>query len=447
MNDTIAAPATASAPAAVGVLRISGPDAERVAGRVFSVSSGLPFEHTKDRVLTGGVILDGGAALDRCMACVMRAPRSYTGENVVELYTHGSPAVAARTLELLYEAGARPARPGEFTRRAVLNGKLDLIQAEAVADLIAAETPAAARNAAAQLGGSVSRRIERAWELLSGVMSHVAACVDYPEDDVPELTAAEITDGLREASDVLSALAATYKRGALLRDGADVVIAGSPNTGKSSLFNALLGRDRSIVAPVPGTTRDAVEARVTLNGMRFNLIDTAGVRDADDAIEAEGVRRTELLIGGADAAMVVLDATREPDGYDGRVLDMTAGMPRVVVLNKCDLGGYPDAPRVPALRVSALTGEGIDALSEALVQAAPRMGADETLITNARQAAAVGEAIAAADECREAIAGGVPADAALCALESALDILAELTGRRASQEVLEQIFSRFCVGK
>jgi tRNA modification GTPase len=338
---------------------------------------------------------------------------------------------------VLYKAGARPAEAGEFTRRALLNGKLDLLQAEAVADMINADTPAAARNALGHLRGNISRRITQAWEQTTAVISHVAACADYPEDDIPDITADEITNGLTAAADILRELLNGYSRGKYAREGVHVAIAGPPNAGKSSLFNALLGRDRAIVTEIAGTTRDSIEESIIINGMRIILHDTAGLRDTDDIIEAEGVRRSRTLIENAALTLYVIDGTQQTN------IPEIENM--LVVANKSDMPSFISHPEWIA--ISALTGQGLNALTEAISKYSGVLSPDETLLANARHAAAVQTALDGITAAQHALNAGFSPDTALGELEYALDALSELTGKKVNEAVLEQIFSQFCVGK
>ena len=294
MTDTIAAIATPMAPCAIGILRLSGPGAVAAADRVFSPFRGAPMSERPDRTLVYGTLHDReGAVIDHCLCAVSRAPHSYTGEDTAELQCHGSPAALALGLEALFAAGARQAGPGEFTRRAFLNGKLDLTRAEAVADLIHAESPAAARQAAGQLGGALERAADGVYDRLADLCAHFHAVLDYPDEDIAPFEAEELAGALKEAAGELDALAATYERGRLLNEGVPCAIVGRPNAGKSTLFNALLGYDRAIVTDIPGTTRDTVEERANFGGVLLRLIDTAGLREAGDEAERLGVERSD----------------------------------------------------------------------------------------------------------------------------------------------------------
>ena len=467
MTDTIAAIATPLIPSAIGVLRLSGPGAVEAVDRVFAPFHGGPMGSRSDRTLVYGALRDReGHVIDHCLATVSRAPHSYTGEDTAELQCHGSPAALALGLEALFAAGARQARPGEFTRRAFLNGKLDLTRTEAVADLIHAETPAAARQAALQLGGALERAVDGIYNNLTDLCAHFHAVLDYPDEDIEPFELEELSAALTGAADRLDKLAATWQRGRLLNEGIPCAIVGLPNAGKSTLFNALLGYERAIVTPVPGTTRDTVEERVNFGGVLLRLIDTAGLRDADDEAERLGVERSRAAIERAELIFVVVDSAVEINETNGRELlellhlATDTGKPWIWIESKCDLSG-PAAVSVgtvgkgrgtgPAASVclSAVTGKGMDQLEQAVADIFPQdtdvqAGA---MLTNARQAEAAGRARAAIQRGAEALRAGLFPDAVVADVEEALSALGELTGRTVREDVTARIFERFCVGK
>lgn len=453
--DTIAAITTPMVQSAIGIIRVSGLDAVRVMSAVFSCAGEKSLDLAgSHRLVYGTVHEPDGRALDHCLCSVMRAPHSYTGEDVAELFCHGSPVVLARVLTLLLVAGARMAQPGEFTRRAFLNGRLDLAQAEAVIDLISAQTDEAARSAAGQLDGRISRQISESYRVLAGAAAHFQAAVDYPEEDIDEFRLSELRKTLRFHADKLHALCDTFARGSVLRDGVPCAIIGKPNVGKSSLLNALLGFERAIVTQHPGTTRDTLEECVKLGGVLLRLIDTAGIRDTHDDIEAIGIARAQKAAQKARLILLVLDASRPLDGDDLAVLPLLENRQAIVLINKCDLADKlalsPADPRFPdAIRISAQTGQGLDAL-EARIRAlydTDTLPTDGSLITNARHAALVERAARALDLAAGALDSGMTADVVLTDVEDALEALGEITGTQVSQDILERIFSRFCVGK
>ena len=451
----IAAAATAWGRSAVGIVRLSGEGAAECAGGVFFPADGRPLWEHEPRTLVYGTLRDReGKNVDKVLATWSPAPHSYTGEETAELQCHGSPVVLTLALEALFARGARQAGPGEFTRRAFLNGKLDLAQAEAVMDLIDAETPAAARVAAGQLSGELSRRVEEAYSGLVDVMAHFHAVLDYPDEDLDPFTVNTMTEALSKAEGDLAALLATYDRGRVLKRGVPCAIVGLPNAGKSSLLNALVGYERAIVTDIPGTTRDTVEEKCTLGGVLLRLIDTAGVRETGDAVEKLGVERSRAAMEEAGLILVVIDRTT---GLSGEALSLAqeaiALAPTLVLYNKCDLPPF-DGPRpltaLPGeIGISAKTGAGLNTLAQAVADLFPQGGeaAGGEILTNARQAEAVKRAQAAVARARGALEAGVTPDALLTDVEEALSALGELTGKTVREDITDRIFERFCVGK
>ena len=455
MTDTIAAIATGPARSAIGILRVSGPAARQVAERVFTPFDGAPLTAHPTHTLVLGQFRDPeGAVLDSCLATYSLGPDSYTGEDTAELQCHGSPTMLAAGLEALFAAGARQALAGEFTRRAFLNGRLDLTQAEAVIDLIDAETVAAAKNAAGQLTGAISRKIEGIYSGLVDLMAHFHAVLDYPDEDIPPFEAAEIARSVEQAAGELARLSETYTRGRHLTQGVPCAIVGRPNAGKSSLLNALLGYERAIVTDIPGTTRDTVEERATLGGVLLRLIDTAGLRDTGDTVERLGVRRSLDALERAELALVVLDGSAPLDENDRMVLRAARSVGETIVLvNKSDLPPAADLTGVAAegftlLPVSAREGTGLEALEAEIARRfPPGTEAQGELLTNARQAEAARRAGQALAEVRAGLEAGMPPDMVLSDVEYALSALGELSGKRVTEDVTSRIFSRFCVGK
>ncbi len=453
-RDTIAAISTPPGAGAIGILRLSGPEAVPIVERCFKPLGHKGLTAHPVRELVYGDLLDrGGAPIDRVLCTYSRGPNSYTGEDTAELQCHGSPTVLSLGLEALFAAGARQAGPGEFTRRAFLNGRLDLTQAEAVMDLIDAETPGAARQAAGQLAGALSRRVEGVYGGLVDVMAHFHAVLDYPDEDLDPFTEGTIREALEGARGELRTLLATYDRGRVTREGVPCAIVGRPNVGKSTLLNALVGYERAIVTDIPGTTRDTVEERCVLGGVLLRLIDTAGLRDTSDAVEKLGVERARKAMEEAGLILVVLDLSAPAGQEDAELLKLAVSLaPTVAVLNKtdlpCALEWTDELDIAPACPVSAKTGRGLDDLAELISQ--PFLQGTEApgeLLTNARQAEAAGRALEAVERAGEALRAGVTPDALLTDVEEALSALGELTGKSVREDITDRIFSRFCVGK
>jgi len=455
MSDTIAAIATPQLPSAIGILRLSGPDTLAVLERVFRAKNGRPMGAQRPRAMVYGDLLDGeGRLLDNVLCVFFPGPDSYTGEDCAELHCHGSPVVLNEGLSALFAAGARQARGGEFTRRAFLNGRMDLIQAEAVVDLIDAETAEAARVAALQLSGSLSRAVDAVYDDVMGLVSRFYAVVDYPDEDISENTREEMLDVLRRGVNDLTELRATFSRGQLLKTGVPAVILGKPNAGKSSLLNALVGYDRAIVTDVAGTTRDTVEEKVPIGHVLLRLTDTAGIRPTEDVVEREGVARSRAAARTASLALLVLDGSQPLTEEDEEAIAVAETVPNLLVaVSKCDLPRRLDVGRLAdrfdnVISVSALTGEGISALADAIAALYPA-GAEThgRLLTNARQADAVSRALSALESARSALRIGMTPDVVLTDAEAALSALGELNGKSVREDLVETIFSRFCVGK
>lgn len=448
-EDTIAAIATPPGRGAIAIVRCSGPDARRIAARVFRSSTPLA-----DRVATFGEIVDvDGGLLDRGLALAMDAPRSVTGEDVVELHVHGSPVVARETLRALLAAGARAAGPGEFTRRAFLNGKLDLSAAEAVADVIEAESRAGARAAQANLTGGLRAAVDAVAAPLAAVLEELAGAIDYP-DEVPEPERADLDRRLAACELQLAELVADWERGRLVREGVMLAIVGPPNAGKSSLLNALLGEERAIVAAVAGTTRDVIEERFFIDGVPVRVLDTAGLRASDDEVERIGIERARRALDGAAVALVVVDGARPLDEDANAVLATTRERPRVVLFNKSDLGraGYEARS---AAEADGLLGSAFDAATIAEVRRAvahagwgtDRIDVARPHLASARQADAVARAREALERARATLDAGDALDLIAPELLAAIAALGEITGAVATEAILDGIFARFCIGK
>ena len=455
MSDTIAAVATGNVLSAIGILRLSGDGTLAVIDRVFRPANGCPMSEAPDRKLVYGAFCDtDGQTLDLCLCTVSRAPHSYTGEDTAELQCHGSPAVLRAGLQALFTAGARQALAGEFTKRAFLNGRMDLTQAEAVIDLIHAETALDAKNAAGQLGGAVLRHAQGVYDTLQDIASHYHAVIDYPDEDIPDFQLSAYESALTGCIDRLQRLLDTFSRANVLHGGVPAVILGRPNAGKSSLLNALLGYDRAIVTDIPGTTRDTIEERVTLGGVLLRLTDTAGLHATADPVEALGVGRALDAAGQAALAIAVFDASEPLTADDRQVIQAAQqAQERIAVLNKSDLPAVLSAEDFTAdfdrvCIVSAKEHTGLASLEEAVAALFPLPDAPAgEILTNARHADAVSRALESLRAALDAMQLGVTPDAVLTEAEEAMSALGELTGASIREDITNRIFSRFCVGK
>lgn len=453
MPDTIAAIATGYSLSAIGIIRVSGEQAVPAAEKLFRAFSGEPVSRTEDRKLVYGELRsDAGELLDLCLCTVSRGPHSYTGEDTVEFQCHGSPVVLRAVLDSLFRLGLRQAKPGEFTRRAFLNGRMELTSAEAVADLIDAETEEAAKNAAGQLSGAISRKTDGIYRELVDICAHYHAVLDYPDEDIEPFVMREYRETLQAAADTLSRLLKTYDRGKMMNAGIPTAIVGRPNAGKSSLLNALLGYDRAIVTSIPGTTRDTIEEKWRLGNVVLRLTDTAGIRDASDEVERLGVERSYAAMDKAALVLVVVDGTSSITPEDEQLLAYAQKAPAaLLVLSKKDLPTFQELIRdvgIPAYALSAETGEGIDRLEQAIIELfpIPDVPAGE-ILTNARQAEAVAQALEYLFAAVSALDNGETPDIVLTEAEGAMDAIGELSGRIIREDVTNRIFSRFCVGK
>ena len=455
MSHTIAAIATGRSPSAIGILRLSGPDTFTALDAVFRARNGRPAAAQRPRSMVLGDLLDGaGRVIDNVLCVTFPAPHSYTGEDCAELHCHGSPVVLDAGLRALFAAGCRQAQGGEFTKRAFLSGQLDLLQAEAVVDLIDAETAEQAHNAVCQLSGTLSRTVDRVYDALLSMAARFYAVVDYPDEDIEDLRQPELLDTLHTARQDLERLLTGFSRGQLLKQGVPTVLLGKPNAGKSSLLNALLGYDRAIVTDIAGTTRDTVEEKLPVGGVLLRLTDTAGIRDGGDAVEALGVERSRAAARQAALAILVLDGSSPPTAEDEEAIALARQVPRLlVVMNKCDLPRHPDAAALTGrfdtvLSVSARENLGLDALTRAIAALFPTGApSDGALLTNARQADAVSRALSAVTDAHDALQNGMTPDAVLTDCEAALEALGELNGKHIRDDLVDTIFSRFCVGK
>ena len=457
VTDTIAAVSTPPGRGGIGIVRLSGPQAAQIATQLVRLRQ--PLEHARARLADVLDEVDSGVdagRIDEAVVTFFAAPHSYTAENLVEIAAHGSPVVLELLLGRALELGARLAEPGEFTQRAFLAGRLDLTQAEAVRDLIDAQTLTQARQAASQMGGALSRRVQPVKQALVELIALLEAGIDFAEDDVDVTPQTEIARRIDELTPPLRALEASFARGRVIHDGLTLAIVGRPNAGKSSLFNCLVERDRAIVTATPGTTRDTVTERISLEGIPLELVDTAGLREAAEEVEQLGIARSREALADAALVVVVLDATEQLNDEERRLLDAVEGRPAVVAVNKSDLISglnranrlLPDCAGVPALATSALTGEGIPALRERILALATGGAAAEPgMLTSLRHQQAVAAALAALSDATQANASCIPHEMILLDLYRGLSALDSLTGQTTPDDILNLIFSTFCIGK
>ena len=454
-HTTIAAIATAPGAGGIAVVRLSGPESYAVAARVFRPANpNKKVADAKGYTALFGSFVEGDDAFDEGVALFFREPHSYTGEDVVELSCHGGSAVARRLVEACIAAGAAPAAPGEYTRRAFLNGKMSLTQAEAVMDIISADGKQGAALANASLSGALARKIGAEKAALTGLQAHLAAWVDFPEEDVPELDDAHLHTVLEQVRQELDGLIKNYDAGAVLREGVDCAIVGRPNAGKSTLLNLLAGFDRAIVTPVAGTTRDVVEQAVQLGDIRLNLFDTAGLRQTDDAIEAEGIRRSWKKLDEAGLILAVFDGSEPLTREDLALAQRCAGRPAIALVNKEDKPTRFDAEIIAgdfAMVIPVCCQEEgsrkVIAAAVARLLGTNQIDPHAASLSGQRQLAAATRARDAVAGALDAVEGGFGLDAVSVCVDDALDALCELTGENASEAVINEVFERFCVGK
>ena len=459
-SDTIAAISTPPGRGGIGIVRLSGPGTASIAGQLVRLRQ--PLEHGRARLAD---VLDGDAGdagsseagrgdfgrIDEALVTWFAAPNSYTGEDVAEIAAHGSPVVLELLLRRALDLGARLAEPGEFTQRAFLAGRIDLTQAEAVRDLIEAQTLTQARQAASQMGGALSRRVGPVKRALVELIALLEAGIDFAEDDVDVTAGSEIARRIGELMPELIRLEASFARGRIVHDGLTLAIVGRPNVGKSSLFNRLVERERAIVTATPGTTRDTVTERISLDGIPLELVDTAGLREGREEAEQLGIARSRGALADAALVLVVLDATEPLNEEEHRLLEAVRGRPALVAVNKSDLTGAIATPvmgGIAALATSALTGDGIAALRERILALATGGAASEPgMLTGLRHHQAITGTLAALTDAAEANRNAVPHEMILLDLYRALGALDSLTGQTTSDDILNLIFSTFCIGK
>ena len=453
LSRTIAAISTPNAVGGISLLRISGPDAFSAADRIFR-SAGLPLSARRGYTAVYGEICDGEETVDDVIATVFHAPKSYTGEDVVEITCHGGLYVTRRILTLILKQGVALAGPGEFTRRAFLNGKLSLTEAEAVADLIQAGGEQSLRSARGAMRGDLYRKIRAVTDRLLAAQAHISAYFDYPEEEIDPVESDSLRRDLDAARAELDGLISRFDQGKMIREGIETVILGKPNVGKSTLMNLLAGERKSIVTEIPGTTRDIVEETVTLGGVVLRLADTAGIRETDDLVEQAGVSLALERLESAQLILAVFDSSSPLSGDDRALIGRLKGLPAIAVCNKSDL---PPRLEVEELRldfsevveISARENQGLEALSEAVARLLSLTDAEASsaVLANMRQFDCASRASRLLAEAQQALADGYTLDAVGVAIESVVSALLELTGERVTESVVDQVFSHFCVGK
>ena len=454
MEKTISAISTANGAGGIGVIRISGEKAIETADKVFKSVSGKKLCELKGYTAAYGRIFDGDDEIDEAVALVFRAPHSYTGEDVVELSCHGGMYVTKRVLRAVLDSGASPAAAGEFTKRAFLNGKTGLTEAEAVMDIISARGAQSARAALSCMEGRLRKRIDSVRDRLVNTAAHLSAWADYPEEDIPEVNTDNLGNTLGECRTELNALLEGYDKGRIMREGVDTVIAGRPNVGKSTIMNLLSGCERSIVTNIPGTTRDVIEETVMLGEIPLRLSDTAGIRSTDDPVEMLGVERARDRIKKAGLVLAVFDSSRPLSDDDRELIDLLADAPALAVINKTDLPPLLDTDYIRSrlsrcVFISALEGDGADELERQVseIVGASELDASQGILATERQRSCAENALRSVSEAEQALAMGITLDAVTAIIEEAIDHLLELTGERVTEAVVDKVFSHFCVGK
>ncbi len=453
-GDTIAAVSTPQAPGAIGIVRISGPRAKEVAGRVFVSAHGKKLEEIRGYSALYGYVRDADGEIDEAIALNFRAPASFTGEDVVELSCHGGLYVMSRLLQAVLRAGAVAAGPGEFTRRAFLNGKMGLTEAESVMQIVSAKGRQAAREALAGKNGVLESKIQSVRSLLTGAAAHLAAWADYPEEDIPEVTPEGLDQTLSRAKREIDGLLARFEAGRAFREGVDTVIAGRPNVGKSTLMNLLAGYEKSIVTQYAGTTRDVVEDTVLLGGVPLRLADTAGIRRTDDPVEKIGVERARARVRSAQLVLAVFDSSQKLEDPDRMLTEEVRGVPCIAVLNKSDLPQKIDKKYIAdnfkqIVSISASSGEGMEALKDTVLKILGTEDFDPSqgMLFTERQRDAARRAGDCVSEALDALHSGMTLDAVTVSVDEAVSVLLELTGERVTETVVDSVFHHFCVGK
>ncbi|PNT90833.1 tRNA uridine-5-carboxymethylaminomethyl(34) synthesis GTPase MnmE [Clostridium thermosuccinogenes] len=456
-DDTIAAISTPQGTGGIGIIRISGSRAFEIAGRIFSGKKA--FDELKSHTISYGKIIDPSSSetIDEVLVSKMNKPNTFTREDVVEINCHGGLVVLKRVLELVIREGARLAEPGEFTKRAFLNGRIDLSQAEAVIDIINSKTLQSSRAAMDQLEGKLSRQLKKVRDHLIELLAHMEVNFDYPEYDVEEITGRKVYDEAGQIRDLLEGIMNSFEKGRILREGISAVIVGRPNVGKSSLLNELSGKSRAIVTDIPGTTRDIIEEYVNINGIPVKMIDTAGIRETDDVVEKIGVERAQNAIENSDLVIVMIDAGVGISEEDMEILEKVKGKKTIVLINKVDLAGKQEVDAIAdklagfrVIRISVKNEKGIDDLEKEITDLFMKGGISlnsEVIITNIRHKDLIAKAIQSIDEARGSYENGMPLDLIAIDIKNAAEFIGQITGESVSDDVIHEIFKNFCLGK
>lgn len=454
INNTIAAIATANGIGGIGVIRISGENSKQTADKIFKSVSGKKITEMKGYTAAYGKVYDGDELIDEAVALVFNAPHSYTGEDVVEISCHGGMYVTKRVLRAILKNGARSAEAGEFTKRAFLNGKMGLTEAESVMDIISARGAQSARAALSCMEGRLRKKIDSVRDSLVNSAAHLSAWADYPEDDIPQVNTDTLIETLTNCKNELLQLLKQYDAGKIMREGVETVIAGRPNVGKSTLMNLLSGCERSIVTNIPGTTRDVIEETVMLGEIPLNLSDTAGIRSTDDPVESIGVKRAKDRVLRAGLVFAVFDSSQPLSNDDKELIELLKDAPAVAVINKTDLEQRLDCEFIKRsikhiVYISALSGSGTEELEKEVAEivGTSQLDASDGILATERQRTAAENALKSVNEAIDTIKLGITLDAVTVVIEDAINSLLELTGERVSETVVDRVFSHFCVGK
>ena len=443
-NETISAIATATGSAGVGIIRLSGVDSIEIADKIFCAANHKKISDFDDRkIIFGHVKNFDGKIIDEVIILLMRAPKSYTKENVVEIQCHGGIEVLREILNLTFEAGARPAERGEFTKRAFLNGRIDLTQAQAVLDVIQAKTSTALNIAQNRLSGKTSKKIRDIRQKILNVLAHIDALIDFPEDDIDDVILNEIDKKISAQIEELNKILKNYRQGKILREGLSTAIIGKPNVGKSSLLNYLTDSERAIVTEIPGTTRDIIEEFINIGGIPLKIIDTAGIRNSSDFVEKIGINRAKEIAKNAELVLALFDGSSELTEEDEEILKILRS-DSIILLTKCDLA---QKNFMDGIKISTKTGEGIDELLAEISKKVGKIDYEMNFVNDEREADILKRAIKSLENARETIKNNVGIDFVAIDLRTALELFGEITGESVTEDVINEIFSKFCIGK